>query len=143
MGKFIGTPPVAYSKKLARQVGPDGAILIGFLLLRWLDSGKKFIWDLATEKELEEVAGLELEEELPLAIEKCSKKELLIDEVLNIKKIEELLKCQLQKSLTKWKNQKRTSPEFPDTFYFRPVKDNYKYYYHSKIPFFFSYRLTF
>jgi len=43
MGKFIGAPPVAYSKKLARVVGADGAILIGFLLLRWIDTGSEEI----------------------------------------------------------------------------------------------------
>jgi len=127
MSKFTGAPPVAYSKKLARQVGPDGAILIGFLLLRWLDSGKKFIPDLTTEKELEKVAGLG--PEVLLTIKKCQKKGLIVGKKLDIKKIEKLLGTQLRKSLIKWKNQRRTLLRFPDTFYFRPVKDNYKYYY--------------
>ena len=127
MSKFTGAPPVAYSKKLAEQVGPDGAILIGFLLLRWLDSGKKFIPDLTTEKELEKVAGLG--PDVLLTIKKCQKKGLIVGKKLDIKKIEKLLGTQLQKSLIKWKNQRRTLLRFPDTFYFRPVKDNYKYYY--------------
>ncbi len=132
MGKFIGAPPVAYSKKLARVVGPDGAILIGFLLLKWLNSGKKNIQNLATEKELEEVAGLG--QEVPAIIKKCQKKKLIISKKLNIERIEKLLKCQLRKSLTEWKNLKRTLPEFPDTFCFYPVKGNRKFYYHCKIP---------
>jgi len=134
MGKFIGAPPVAYSKKLARQVGPDGAILIGFLLLRWLDTGSRKIQKLASRRELEEVTGLGVE--VLLAIKKCQKKGLIVGKKLDIKKIEKLLGTQLRESLIKWKNQRRTLPRFPDTFYFRLVKDNYKYYYHSKIPFF-------
>jgi len=133
MGKFIGAPPVAYSKKLARVVGADGAILIGFLLLRWIDTGSEEIRKLTTKKELEEVAGLELEE-VPATIKKCQKKGLIVGKKLVIKKIKKLLGTQLRESLTKWKNRQRTLPRFPDTFYFRPVKDNYKYYYHSKIP---------
>ena len=127
MSKFTGAPPVAYSKKLARQVGPDGAILIGFLLLRWLDTGSRKIQKLASRRELEEVTGLGVE--VLLAIKKCQKKGLIVGKKLDIKKIEKLLGTQLRKSLIKWKNQRRTLLRFPDTFYFRPVKDNYKYYY--------------
>jgi len=57
MGKFIGAPPVAYSKKLARVVGADGAILIGFLLLRWIDTGSEEIRKLTTKKNLKRLLG--------------------------------------------------------------------------------------
>ena len=132
MGEFTGAPPVAYSKKLARQVGPDGAILMGFLLLKWLSTRSIKIEKLASNKELEEVAGLGVG--VPTIIKKCQEKEFIVDGKLNIKKIEELLKCQLRKSLKEWKNLKRTLPEFPDTFCFHPVEGNRKFYYHCKIP---------
>jgi len=132
MGKFLGAPPVAYSKKLTRMVGADGAILIGYLLLRWVDTGNEVIPSLA---KLEKVTGLEMEEELPFTIKKCRKKGLIVGKRLNIEKMKNLLGTQLQKSLTEWKNRRRTLPRFPnDVFYFHPVKGNQKFYYHCKIP---------